>query len=721
MAAKDIEAGRAYVLLSIRNRLGAGLRAAEKSLSKFGSTAAMAGGAVAGGSAAAAIWPIKLAGDMERASISMEVFLGSADAAKKIIGDIETMAAKTPFQFDELKDSAQLLLSFGATGKQVLPMLQMLGDVSGGNSERFQRLSLAFGQVMAKGRLMGQEVMQMTEQGFNPLAEISKATGKSMKTLMNEMEEGKISFPMLVQAFQSATGEGGRFFNLMEKQSRTLFGMFSTLVDYTKIAVRAIGDQLLPVLKSIIAPAIDLAKGLATIAKANSGLISAVGKIVLVISGIAAAFAGLGSAALATSFVVGLMSSGLTAVGVVLGTLFSPFGILLGVFAGLAGAAIYFRGALAEAFQGLLIWIQPVVSAFERIFSVVVGAVGGIVDALSSGQIELAGTIALTALRAMFWQAAAEIPGAGIVLSTSFGQALLASRWDLIGEMAMARLQLVIAQAWASITNTWSAGTTGLGAIWDMLVYGIRTGWNQASIFLASGIMSVVGNFRLGIAGIITLFDALSVKAQQAANTIAGYFSGSMEQAAAQNTALQRELESRTAQRLSGIVEQNAGEQAAISQQRDQTQRGIQAEYEQSMADRVKAEQATRDANQAKIAALQQRLVDLQNEANQAASDAGITTAQDAANQAKADLDAAIAEAARLKEQQAQGKLPGTMVPGLKASASMAKIESQGTFSAAAAVAFGARVNAAEETAKNTALANRYLRKMADKPGLEFA
>ena len=722
MASQDVLAGRAHVILSLRNRLSAGLREAEKSMLTFGRTATVVGGVMTLGNSSAALWPVKLAGNMEQAQVAMEVFLGSADAAKKMISEIETMAAKTPFKFDELNDSAKLLMSFGVTGQQVLPIMRMLGDVSGGNSERFYRLTLAFGQVLAKGRLMGEEVRQMAEHGFNPLAEISRATGKSMATLIDEMEQGKISFPMLVQAFQAATGAGGRFFGMMDKQSATLFGLFSTLIDYTKIAVRTIGDELLPTLKSIITPAIDLAKGLATIAKANAGLVQTFGKVLLVLVGISAALTGLGAASWAASVFVSLISAGLAAVGVILGTLFSPFGILYGVLAGLVIAAIAFRGALAEAFQGLLIWIQPVVEGFQRVFAAATGAITGIVDALSSGQIQLAGTIALAALRAMFWQAAAEIPGAGLLLSTSFGQALLAGRWDLIGAMAMARLQLVIAQAWASITNTWSAGSTGLGTIWDMLVYGIRTGWNRASMFLASGIMSVVGNFRLGIAGIITLFDALSVKAQQAANTIAGYFSGSMEEAAKQNTALQRDLETRTAQRLSGIAQQNAGEQAAIAQQRDQAQAGIQADYERSLADRVKAEQAMQAANQAKIQALQQRLVDLQNEANQAASDAGITTAQDAANQAKAELDAAIAEAAKLKEQQAQGQLPGSMVPGLKATATgTTKIESQGTFSAAAAVAFGSRANAAEETARNTALANRYLRRISDKPGLAFA
>ncbi len=217
MAAKDIEAGRAFVVVAIRDKLTQGLKLAEKKMQQFGRYVATSAAVVSGASVAGMAWPLKLSADMEQSTVSMEVFLGSSEAAKKMIGSIEEMAARTPFQFDDLKDAAQLLLGFGASGDQVLPMMRMLGDVSGGNKERFQRLALAFGQVMAKTRLMGQEVMQMTEQGFNPLAEISKLTGKSMRVLMDEMEAGQISFPMLVAAFQSATAAGGRFNGMMEK------------------------------------------------------------------------------------------------------------------------------------------------------------------------------------------------------------------------------------------------------------------------------------------------------------------------------------------------------------------------------------------------------------------------------------------------------------------------------------------------------------------------
>ncbi len=184
-----------------------------------------------------------------------------------MLNSIEMMAATTPFRFDELKDAANLLLGFGAQGNQVLPMLRLLGDASRGNSESFARLALAFGQTMAKGRLMGQEVLQMTEQGFNPLYWISKKTGQSMETLMKQMEAGQISFAMLVQAFQFATGPFGKFAGMMEKQSQTLAGLTSSFLDFFSMLARSVGDTLVPMFKRVLTVANALALGFVAVIK----------------------------------------------------------------------------------------------------------------------------------------------------------------------------------------------------------------------------------------------------------------------------------------------------------------------------------------------------------------------------------------------------------------------------------------------------------------------
>jgi tape measure domain-containing protein len=195
---------------------------------------------------------VSLGAEFEQTQISFETMLGSADKANSLIKDIQATAAKTPFDSVTLSDQAKLLLNFGSSADKIIPTLTMLGDVAGGNKQRFEALSLAFAQSQAQGRLMGQDLMQMVNAGFNPLQVIAEKTGKSMGTLKDEMSKGLIPFAMVEQAFKDASSEGGRFFNLMEKQSHTLAGRWSTLVDNVQLLGIKIGMGLNPTLGKFV-------------------------------------------------------------------------------------------------------------------------------------------------------------------------------------------------------------------------------------------------------------------------------------------------------------------------------------------------------------------------------------------------------------------------------------------------------------------------------------
>jgi tape measure domain-containing protein len=182
----------------------------------------------------------------EMQTTSFEVLLGSADAAKKLVDDIKTYAAKTPFEKAGLGQAAQLMLGYGIAQDKVMPNMKMLGDIAMGDANKLQSLTLAFSQVQSTGRLTGNDLLQMINAGFNPLGTISEQTGKTVGELKKEMEKGAISAQMVEQAFKSATGPGGKFNNMAEKMSQTLGGKLSTLMD-------SFNDILLK-LYNIIAP-----------------------------------------------------------------------------------------------------------------------------------------------------------------------------------------------------------------------------------------------------------------------------------------------------------------------------------------------------------------------------------------------------------------------------------------------------------------------------------
>lgn len=165
----------------------------------------------------------------EQLNIAFTTFLGSATKAKTLLAELTKFAIVTPFTPDQVNSAAKALLAFGVQGKEIIPTLKMLGDVSAGTGKDLTEMAVIFGQIRSTGRLMGQDLLQLINAGFNPLQIISEKTGKSVATLKKEMEKGLISFEMVEGAFRTATSEGGLFFDLMEKQSVSIGGKLSTV------------------------------------------------------------------------------------------------------------------------------------------------------------------------------------------------------------------------------------------------------------------------------------------------------------------------------------------------------------------------------------------------------------------------------------------------------------------------------------------------------------
>lgn len=162
---------------------------------------------------------------------SFEVLLQSKSDAKRMLQEMVSLAIDSPLELTPIAKGGQTLLSFGVDASKVMNILRQLSDISMGNQQRFESLSLAYAQVQATGRLMGQDLLQLVNAGFNPLKIISEQTGKSMAVLKKEMEDGKISAEMVTGAFAKATSEGGQFYNMTQIQAEGIQGVKSTYHD----------------------------------------------------------------------------------------------------------------------------------------------------------------------------------------------------------------------------------------------------------------------------------------------------------------------------------------------------------------------------------------------------------------------------------------------------------------------------------------------------------
>jgi tape measure domain-containing protein len=220
---------------------------------------------------------IKVRSEIESLEISFNTLLGNKEKAAEMLGEIREFAVKTPMMISDLAKSAKTLLSFNVAAEKVMPTLKAIGDISMGDAGKFQSLTLAFAQMSSTGKLMGQDLLQMINAGFNPLAEISERTGKSIADLKEEMSKGAISAEMVTQAFIDATSEGGKFNGMLEEQSKGLTGSISNLKGAFDDMLNDLGEKMQDSVSGVVQHTTDIVRNYEKIGDALAVLIAGYG------------------------------------------------------------------------------------------------------------------------------------------------------------------------------------------------------------------------------------------------------------------------------------------------------------------------------------------------------------------------------------------------------------------------------------------------------------
>lgn len=231
-------------------------RDAAASTGKFGKAAIVAA------AAAAAIATVKFSltqfGELEKQTRSLQVLTGSLEDAKSIIGELRAFGAVTPFTSQELIETGKRLKAFGFETNKIVDTTKRLADVAGATGAELGGIALAFGQIQAKGRLQGEELLQLQERGIGLQDELQKMYGLTADEFRKALEGGRIPAEAVNQVLIKLTENGGKFFGGASAQADTLFGKLSTLQDSIQRFGANIGKILAPVFKSIVDFLIDI-------------------------------------------------------------------------------------------------------------------------------------------------------------------------------------------------------------------------------------------------------------------------------------------------------------------------------------------------------------------------------------------------------------------------------------------------------------------------------
>jgi tape measure domain-containing protein len=427
---------------------------------------------------------IKAAGDaivgfnshLEQSRIAWTTMLGSAEKASYMMEELFKFAKRTPFSFEGVEDSARRLMAMRFEASEILPLLEDIGNVSAGLSagtEGVNRITLALGQMMAKGKVNGQDMRQMSEMGINAWGALADFIGKSISETMAMSEKGLIPAEKMVAAFRKFSQEN--FAGLMEKQSRTFGGLMSNIGDSLRMMAAEAGR---PIFDRLTAMAEKLEQALS-----SGALEGALSRIRLALETF---FAVIDAMPAPVKEAIGQFLA-LAAAGVVLAPVISGIGAALTFLTGPVGIAAAAIVALSAAWKSNFGGIRDVVAqVWPQISETLLRGVSEIVSWFETQLPKVKEIVRLTVgYMVGFWQqhgatVKAVVKGMLDFLGRTFqrglaqigsfldlGLALLRGDW----QGAWEALKQIVARAWVGIVD---AATTGVTALMRVVASALR-------------------------------------------------------------------------------------------------------------------------------------------------------------------------------------------------------------------------------------------------------
>lgn len=189
---------------------------------------------------------IKMAGEMQANKKAFATLLGDSQQAEKFLGDLAKFASATPFELPGLVTASKRLLAFSFSAQDIIPMMAAIGDTAsmlGVGEEGINRMTLAIGQMQAKGKVSAEEMLQLAESGVPAWQFLADAIGTDIPTAMKMAESGAIDSTTGINAV--LMGMQTKFKGGMAGLSQEIPGLFSTIKDNVASVMKEIGNGLI--------------------------------------------------------------------------------------------------------------------------------------------------------------------------------------------------------------------------------------------------------------------------------------------------------------------------------------------------------------------------------------------------------------------------------------------------------------------------------------------
>lgn len=261
---------------------------------------------------------------------------------------LQQLAIQSKFTTREVAESFQTAIGRSFDPDQALRVTKALVDFTSGrglSADKMNLIALALGQINSAGRVLAQDLNQLTSAGVNVGDILSKAFGKSKEEIVKLREDGLLPSQAVIEAIISSMEKD--FAGAAARTQGTLSGLVSSLIDIKELAFaqffKAAFDPIIPTLQAIVA-LLASDKFLATLQILGGVLgvqiLGAVNALKAGITGLVTAFNSLSPETKKAIFVfiavgaaVTILAAILGGLSLLLGLLINPFTILVTVVA----------------------------------------------------------------------------------------------------------------------------------------------------------------------------------------------------------------------------------------------------------------------------------------------------------------------------------------------------------------------------------------------------
>lgn len=484
MAASKAKAGEAYVEISTRNGLlNKGLAAAQASMRRLAATtnaisATMGRGFMAVGgtmsSIASSAMSLKgaLAGVVAASGVGMMV-KGFADAA----GNIDDMAKRTGLAAEEIQG-----LSFAAkmSGTSI--------EAVEGAIRKMQKSGFSTGRgPMADFRALADNIAAIPDPALRA-SEAMKYFGRSGTALLPMFENGSAGIDEL-------TREAERLGLVMSGDAVTAGAQLGDTLDKVWLTIGAlsnrIGSKLAPLIQTLAGRFLSVAETATTFIENNGAAIVSMAQMGAMVGVGAVAMIGLATSIGAVGVVLSGIGAAIGALGGMVVFLLSPIGLLLSGLVALGAAVTYFSVDSSTA----LAWIQ---TQWQSLTEYVMPIINGIATAMMSGQWAAAGTIGMLALEQALRIGVQPIYNIWTDLYTWIGTAAI----DAVTTVAN-----VFAGIPTTLMNVFSTTITWITGAFDRAVTGIQNAFSTVFTWLGGTWDKTVNGIAKALLWLYSLFD----------------------------------------------------------------------------------------------------------------------------------------------------------------------------------------------------------------------